>query len=399
MSKILLSSLIIFGLVLHVFGHGWVIFPIPRGFIGPGQESASQSPPCGLPGNYNGTITVQQNEALDVTFVLGDGHDDNGGPLVCRFAIADTDDDPAAFDANIVANGITCRNSNDDGTVQVPISASPGIKYLQFHWLADSQWYSCIRLNVTPGTIISKDVPFQAWNTVEIEESNQTTRSIYFNLALGTVNDAPNKHLFIKFNETNTLGFGHVNLTASVQTRPYTYTNGNYLTVQSYLQSFSVCTLADGVQNAYVSLFPSYEYSGNVSFYTKIYEAELDFNSRLEIPISAEAGESYLFWTAAYSEQDVPRRIIIVGRGGNAFMSGPYLNCNPIGKVPPTSPNYCTDLPEKIGNQQNTKRYYHVFFDDAYNGEAQVQKGDCRSYSSVESLVFSMILLVVVLFI
>jgi len=188
----------------------------------------------------------------------------------------------------------------------------------------------------------------------------------------------------------------HVNVTSSVQVRPYTYNSGgsNYMTAQSYVQSFSVCNVAENTQMAYVSVFPSLGYQGNVSFYVRLYEAELDFNTRSEIPIVAEAGETYVFWTEAYTEPNFPRKIVIEGRGANVYMSGPYINCVP--RISPSTPDNCIDLPTKNPNAQNTKRYYQTFFDNRYDGKVLLKLGLC---GGVPTIVISMVLLMVVLFI
>jgi hypothetical protein len=389
--------LLFFALILQCSGHGWLTDPIPRGFVSPidNDATASTSSPCGNLGIYNETINVTQYTGLDVSFLLGGGHENGGGPLICRFSIADTENQ-ADFDQNIVANGITCRNGQDDGTITVPISAPTGIQYLQFRWLAgDTNWYNCIRLNVLPGTINTKPISVGAMVTEPVEELNITQQFFYDVDLAGQVNDGY-KHLLVRINDTNANGIGVANVTASVQGRPLTYNAvTSRLTAANYIQSFSVCNIADGTQKAYVSVFPTLDYVGNVTFHTKIYDAELDFNTNFERAFVAESGETYVFYSEAYSEAGFPRKIVIEGRGADIYLSGPHNNCAPkefngIGQN-------CINLPPKNPNQNNQKRYYHVYFAGGqFNGKVLLKLGEC---GGVATIVISMILLMVVLFI
>jgi hypothetical protein len=381
-------------LILQCYGHGWITNPLPRGYVLPitDQQTASTSGPCGnLSPDYPETINVTQYESLDVSYLLGNGHDDGGGPSVCRFSIASSESQ-IAFDQNIVANGITCRDGQDSDTISVPINAAPGIQYLQFNWLAgDSQWYNCLKLNVAAGNLVTTEVSASTVHTLPVEQLN-VTQSMFYTVPIQV--DDPYRHLLIKINRTAMdPDIETVNVTASVQIRPYTYNSGssNYLTAQTYWQSFSVCNIAEATQTAYVSVFPSLGYTGNVSFYTKIYEAELDFNTRTELPLITEAGETYVFTTSAYTDAGDVRKIVIDGRGANVYMSGPYGNCVP--RYNPTSPDNCVELPVKNPNNNLQKRYYQAYFDNAFNGKVYLQKGVC---GGVGTIVISMILLMVV---
>jgi len=141
-----------------------------------------------------------------------------------------------------------------------------------------------------------------------------------------------------------------------------------------------------------MSVFPSMGYIGNVSFFVTLYDAELDFVNRAELPIVAGAGETYIFYSESYSEAGDTRKIVVDGRGANVYLSGYYLNCNPrdIGSI-----NNCIELPPKTPNQV-VRRYYQVYFDNAFNGKVYLGFGVC---GGVPTIVISMVLLMVVLFI
>jgi hypothetical protein len=264
--------------------------------------------------------------------------------------------------------------------------------YLQFHWYAQdgSNWYSCAQLNVTAGSSIAI-VDTQVGQPV-LSEINaplfQDSISIYHSVKTPGITNVY-KHIQIIFNDTSVAGM--VNLTAAL-TLPRVYTAGSTKMVQMYNQSMNLCQIPALTNQVYVSLFPSLDYVGNVSFIAQVYDAELNFNDHPEIEIHAKKGELFYFRSQAYSERTSSKRLIVWGRGGYAYLTPPVLNCRNDHMVPSSS-NYCTDLPLEDKEDNLRNYYYGVYFDGDYDGRIKLEKGKCEDYEGVASLIMPVVLL------
>jgi len=400
-----LALVLILAIIQPALGHGWLDVPQPRDFQGNTQASASTSGPCGLAGNYPNISTVTAGDVIPVQWTLGGGHDNGAGQKICRFSAAQVDNDQTQFDANILLTGLPCTNNPATATTaNVPVNLNPGLWYLQFHWLAGdgSNWYSCAQLQVIGNGGNSGILNEQTLQTVttRLDESlaeNGTTPTFYQIALTPTIQDNF-EAILIRFNGTAPLFGTMVNLTAALSL-PQVYAAGQYKPVTASPQCISICNVAALTPNIYVSLFPSVGYVGNVSFVAKVYPSEMDFNTRATFNFNTQKGDLYYFNSAAYSQSGIPRRLIVQGSGANAYLSGPFPNCNQDGSISPT-PNYCIDLPltEDPGTDTNTY-YYGVYFDGTYQGFIQLQQGDCADYSGVQTLIISLISLLALLLI
>jgi len=394
MNRKFLTVILLFAIVQQALSHGWLNVPIPRGFLGDNENSGSKSGPCGLIGDYNVTVNVAQNDLLPVDWTLGNGHDDGAGQSICRFSISTTDNDQVSFDANILLTGITCVNSNSPSQADVPIGVDPGIYYIQFHWFAGdtTNWYSCARINVTEGTklvVYNSNAGTQVETAINAPELGLGEPVTVFHSV--TVPSTSNSyyHLLVKFNQT--VLSGELNLTVNT-VRPKTYNVGSYKLVHDYVQTINYCNIPTDTKNLYVSMFADPTYVGNVSFTAQLYDGELNFVDRSEFEIHAASGDIMYFRTSAYSETTSTRRLVIWGRGGFAYTSGPLLNCRSDSLIESTEPNYCIDLPVEPTKPENPQlRYYGVYFDGPYDGKVMLQKGNCASYSGVETLLVSLL--------
>jgi len=392
-------------LIQNTLGHGWLNYPIPRGYAGDTTDSASNSGPCGLgtDGVYlsNVTVTVQANDIINAQYNLGGGHDNGGGLQMCRFSLAMVDTSQVNFDQNILATGIPCT-AGQDQTAQVPILIdTPGMYILQFHWFAgdSSNWYNCAMLNVTQGPDIqlyTTTTDTLVTRSIDSPSAPNGSVNVYNAVTLPTIIDAF-QHIVVKFNGTNTAGL--VNLTSSMLL-PASYYSGSYKQVQAYMQSITLCSVPQQAKQIYVGLFPDQSYVGNVSFMVNVYEGELNFNTRPTISFVAGKGDYYYFRSQSYSEPTSGRRVVVEGRGGYAYLSGPFNDCNEDDKIV-TQQNYCIDLPLIENGKENnpTVYYYGVFFDDSYNGKVMLEKGKCSAYSGVSTLVASILSLLAFLLI
>jgi len=398
----LLVLFVLFAIIQYSHGHGWLNWPEPRGFAGDNQNSASTGGPCGPQGIYRTSISISQNDLLTVNWSLGGGHDNGQGPKICRFSIA-TAEQQILFDAGRLADFNCSQGGVNQVVAEFAVTVPSGIYYLQFHWYAGdgTNWYNCALLAV--------DIPVtpQAHSTMVTTEidnlaSNDTSTIIYNEIALPPIRDAY-KAILVKFNGTRTSGTGSVNITVS-NNLPAAYMNGNYKTVYDYQQAVTLCNVPQDTARFYVSLFSTPEYQGNITFIATVYEAELSFNLRPRIDIAVEQNDLLYFRTQAYSEAVTKRRIVIEGNGGQAYFTGPLLNCNRDSLVYSQSEaSYCIDLPlveDGKANADDLETYYYgVTFDGNYDGKVELQKGPCSEYSGVSQIIVSILALLAFLLI
>jgi hypothetical protein len=392
--KKLLSALFIFSLIQLALGHGWLVDPVPKGFVGDNTNSASTSGPCGAQASNTYTLTLVNSSELTVTWSLGGGHDTGNpqGPAICRFSLATTNTSQTAFDSGVVADNIPCTVGSDQ-TTTIPITGN-GLMYLQFHWLAgdNSNWYGCALINVSGvNTTASLFYNQNAGDYIMYPITGGS--NVITSIAYGPTADV-NQHLLIVFN--GTINSGNANVTGSL-TIPTSYLTQSYLELQTGIQSVSVCKLPQNSATGYVGIFPSSDFNGNISLQAYTYQAELDFVSNSAITIAPIAGETFVYWSASYSTISVPRKISITGRGGPAYLMGPYQTCSTNAVIWSTSPIYCIDLPlvEELVANGNDKYYYPVYFAGDYNGQIQVQLGSCNG---VGTIVVSFMALLIVAF-
>jgi len=358
------------------------------------MESASTSGPCGRNGLYRTSLSVSSSSTqyITVNWTLGGGHNTGTGPNICRFSASKSETSQNQFDQNILLDNIPCNQSVSQAVANVPIPDQSGIYYLQFHWMAgdNSNWYNCAILNVD---VIVNSQTHSTQVTTEIDniQNNGSLSIIYNAITLPPINDAY-KSVLVQFNGTSTSGLSNLTVSANI---PGSYVNGIYKTVGPQQQVISLCNLVEDTQQIYVSLFSSPDYVGNVTFTATVYEAELNFNDRQSIQISTQRGDIFYYRTAAYSTITSTRRMIVEGSGGRAYLSGPFNNCARDTLIT-TDPTYCLDLPL---DDQETLRYYAVFFDEVYDGKVEVQKGRCSDYSGVSSLIVSILSLLALLLI
>jgi len=391
MKNKLLSLVLILTLIQQAFSHGWMVYPMPRGFLGANnQESASTSGPCGdIADEYsNVTIVVQQNDVLNVDWTIGGGHDGTAGQSICRFSVSTTDISQESFDATVLAN-FPCK-STDTSQGQVPITVDPGIYYLQFHWFAGDggNWYSCAIINVTEGPklqLFNSPAETRVDSVINAPEQGLGEAFSIYHSITANVKDAY-QHLIVKFNHTSLSG--ELNVSAST-IFPKTYLIGTHKLAQNYVQTINLCNIAALTPKVYVGLFADPTYVGNASFTTHFYDGELSFNGRSEFEIHAQGGDILYYRSSAYSEITSSRRLVIWGRGGKAYTAGPVKNCQSDNEIP-SDPNYCVDLPLEQTKPENPQtHYYAVYFDGQYDGKVMLQKGNCASYSGVETLIVS----------
>jgi hypothetical protein len=366
-----------------------MVSPIPRGFTGD-ENTASQSGPCAeLTDQYsNITVVVQQNDVLNVDWILGGGHDNGAGQRICRFSVSTTDDSQESFDATVLLNA-PCA-PNDPSNAQVPITVDPGIYYLQFHWFAGdgSNWYSCAIINVTEGPkVVLYNSPAETPVDSVINAPEQGLGepvSIYHSIASNIKDNY--LHLLVKFNHTSYSG--ELNVSASTAF-PKTYLVGTHKLAQTYSQTINLCNIPAQTQKVYVGLFADPTYVGNATFTTHFYDGELSFPSRTEFEIHVQERDILYYRSSAYSEITSSRRIVVEGRGGKAYTTGPLRNCQSDTLIT-TEPNYCIDLPTEQTKPENPEtHYYAVYFDGQYDGKVMLQKGNCATYSGVETLIVS----------
>jgi len=341
---------------------------------------------------------VNNDDFLDVQFTLGGGHDAGNGPATCRFAVATNDTSESLFDENVVQDGIPCTVGSY--TNSIPISANQtGINYLQFVWNAGdgSHWYNCVQLNVLAGAAIQiNSIPsIDVWAHVSIDAESSNVSAVYNSITVPAITDS-SRNIHISFN--GTIISGEVNFTSST-VLPRNPLIGNTRYVTSDLQSDIFCNPSATTTKIYVSLFPSADYIGNVSFIVTEYDAVLDFVTAESIPITIQKGESFYFESASYSTLSDQRRFTISGSGGNAYAFGPFSTCG-VQNVFYQTINHCIDLPIKQESAEtDVTYYYYVTADNTYTGQVDVEKGNCSSYSGVSTLILSIGLLLVVLLI
>jgi len=242
------------------------------------------------------------------------------------------------------------------------------------------------------GDTVNENANEMVFSVINAPESSNST-DVFYSVSLPSIQD--NYHnVLIKFNGTAKSGL--VNLT-SATSQPRFFLSGTYKAVTAYPQSISLCNIPALTPMVYVSLFPSADFVGSVSFIASVYEGELDFNGRTTLTAFFDKGSLFYFWSAAYSETDIARRLVVQGSGGNAYLSGPFNDCHEDSQIV-SSPNYCIDLPLEENIEQNpTTYYYGVYFDNDYNGMVSLELGSCATYSGVQTLLLSVISLVAVL--
>jgi len=384
--------------LVSVLGHGWLVLPTPRAYVGDVLDSASQTRPCGDPNatpDYVGVTEVPGNDSVYVMWTNAVGH--GGDVKSCRFAISKSDTDSNQFDNNVMAN-ISCEDGQKYN-LSVPIVADPGLWYLQYRWQpGDSTiWYGCTRIYVNDPSITLQSANLDTSYSIDVEPYSD---NLYYRIALPTV--VENKNLLLSLsvspNSTN-----YVNATVSLTGVPATYLDGKNIQSDINAERFTIICDVESTTYAYVTLFTSDEmnttsFSGVVTFSVSLYDAGLTID--ITNNIAPKEDSLMYFWTEASTTTTNKRRIIVSGNSATVYLSGPYRSCT-AEIIKPRYETKCLPLGTDAQFTGNNKRqYFAVQVDGALNsGFVRVEKGDCQNYSGVSSIiVLTLFMAVVVLF-
>jgi hypothetical protein len=388
-----LALLLIVVLLPACFGHGWMVLPLPRGFVGDNEGSASQTAPCGKDGEYSAISFFDINGSIPVNWDLGGGHTG----LKCRVAFSKLDTNTGSFENNVIMDNITCDNPGKDN-VSVPLNGlKPGLYYIQWIWYAQgSTWYNCFKIAIKDPSIQLREITLGATEALAFV-GTQYTGPTYLSLTVPTVT-LKEKFLRIKVN-TSSSAVSYANVTANSEVIPVDPSDGYMVRADpGTVKSINLCTLNTNI--AYVTIFPNREYSlfeGSVEIKGALYDSHLDFIGVRERAFVLEAGARVFVWTAASSTLDVPKKVTIQGKGkGSAYIQGPLRNCDNNLELPQENKD-CIDLPQNVDNNDNNKEYYFsLYVDGDWSGKASLEEGICSGASSFIISLFSLLLIVFV---
>jgi hypothetical protein len=384
-----LSLLILFVLVPYCLGHGWVVEPIPSGFVTVNdQNSASQTAPCGnQPYTFQPPTLLTQNATVDVKYVLGAGHTG----VTCRIAYAKTPS-TTSFDKQILADNIPCSNVGNFNDYNVSLSQIPtaGLYYIQWIWTAQgSTWYSCFQVAIVdPNVHVS---PLTYGGSEYFEETLEPFIPANYSIAIppgaiqvNTLTGLTQQYLLIKINNTIN-SISPINATASSSFIPASYQDGYYTTnYPGQVTYINLCSVKTNY--AYVSIFGDNYGNYSYSISNNLYNSWLDWAGIKEQPIALDGAGFLVYYTQATSTLDVPKRIRLDGRGSNAYLMY-YGSCNADYKLP-FNPVSCYDVLDQIQNGQNNDngrktQYYYVVTDGPWYGKIMIEGGKCSSATSV----------------
>jgi len=330
---------------------------------------------------------------------LGAGHTGN----YCRVAIAKTPNSGPAFDSDVLATNIPCTNTGAQGTYTVSFNkVPPGLYYVQWIWYAvGSTWYSCFEVAISNPDVTVNALSYGGTNNFGPAELSEDI-PINFNITvpagsiqLDPTSNLPEQYLLIKLNNSIS-SIASLNATASTAFIPSTYQDGYYTSIAPGAVSYiNLCAVKTNY--VYVSMFPEINGTYTYSTTNTLYTSWLDYLGAQSQPISLDGSGFLVYWTQATSTPDVPKRIQLDGRGGNAYLMY-YSSCNAQYTLP-FDPVGCLEVQSQIQNGQNNNdqtQYYFVVTDAAWYGKISIQQGVCGSAASI--FVSLMLTFVVLLF-
>jgi len=375
--------------VPYCLGHGWVVNPIPSGFVTINdQNSASQNGPCGnQPYTFQAPTLLSQNATIDINYMLGAGHTG----LTCRVAYA-KQPTQAQFDSQVLVANIPCANVGNFNNYNVSLTSipHPGLWYIQWIWNAQgSTWYSCFQVAIVDPNIKVAALTYGGNNVFEEVALEPYIPANYnITIPLGAIQvdqltGLAQQYLLIKINNTQE-SISQINATASTAFVPSTYQDGFYTTNNpgqiSYINLCSVKT-----NYAYVSIFGDNYGNYTYAISNGLYNSWLNWAGVTTQSISLDGAGFLVYYTQATSTLDVPKRIRLDGRGSNAYLMY-YQSCNAQYQLP-FNPVTCLNAQDEIQNGQNNAngdtQYYYVVTDGPWYGKIMIEGGSCSSAATV----------------
>eukprot|EP01129_Flabellula_baltica_P014583 TRINITY_DN7017_c0_g1_i1.p1 TRINITY_DN7017_c0_g1~~TRINITY_DN7017_c0_g1_i1.p1 ORF type:complete len:382 (+),score=65.62 TRINITY_DN7017_c0_g1_i1:1-1146(+) len=368
--------LLIVLLIALVYGHGWINSPIPRGYQGNAEASASTSGPCGRTGSYGEVVTVTSGETLSVDFRNGGGH----VGLDCSFSIGN--DDTAASSFSQYPNVLTMSTCEAASTYtqDVPIMAPNGTWYLQWIWRAQgSTWYSCVQLNVLASGLTLVQVQPET-----VTPGSCTTDNLYYEVPL-TDYDDDNIGLMI---DLENKGSSEITFSVSTLLVPMDSTDGKLVSVPAGSKVSTAVT--GGGKSAYVTVFGGC--TGDYDLSVTPYEAYLDLANSQKVDASVSASSTAFYFSPSTTTSNRARRIVFYGSGASSCSaSGPYQSSEDYVKGGDTR---CIDLPLAGSAKDYGTNYYGLECTSDFEGSVELETGTCSAWEEPDSasMVGSMIL-------
>lgn len=291
--------------VICVYGHGWLVDPMPRGYVPGSQASASTTSPCGVNGTFPQTLNLTNFSPMHVAWTIGGGHTGTAGPDVCYFAYGTDPTDKTSFTTFTGSYPCPAGNHQQNFTAYISNLNPQQVYYLQFNWAAGdgSHWYNCVPMTVAPSNIKVTSVDdFNGIIRVPVNPGNVDFYSVLI---------PAKSYEYVAITGPST---GSITFNAQLDTLPTLDTYDSSVVVKaSQSTAISFCGTATN-STAYVSVFNDPSNSGSYGFTAMPYNAQILFGQPVpQISDSLPSGGYKIFYTGAYSTSDVPKKIVLTG--------------------------------------------------------------------------------------
>jgi len=339
---------------------------------------------------------LPQNATLNISYILGAGHTG----ISCLFNVGKT-----MTDFTTLVN-ISCPENKQESYLLNLEGLAPGGYYVQWVWVeAGSNWYSCFQIAITDPNLRVTALTYSGTDTFTGVALDTTP--VNYNISLppiltdGSVNAngvlrTGNNIQYLLININNSIdSISHLNATVSGSFIPSTYMDGTYVTVAPGTSKYLyLCSIRSS--NVYLTLFSEIVGNYSYSIANTLYDSWLDWNGKRDQAIALEGAGVLVYWTKATSTFDVPKKIIIEGRGGNAYLMTTTTCTSDLNQ--PLTTTMCVDAASDIQNGNNAAagrtQYYYVVTDASWYGKISLEPGLCSGASTViVSLTLALIVL------